>query len=298
MKLKLVSIVAIGVMSISFSGCGNQPQPQNKKVVKEEKKNLNTLSESEQILAVQKNPKDIKYITNPSKEVQIEAAKQMPFIVAKYVKNIVPEAQVMAVKDLASAIKYINSPIEEAQLIAIDTNIELLKYIKNPTEKVQLKAIKRNTMYCTDINNLTGEAAKICNEIKILSKPHNLLKQEQIGGTGNPLGVKFSNNDIDIKINAHSGKINIQNNSENSSIRVKSVSFYYGDTVYTKSFNATLPPMTHAYYDFLNGHEYNELPVYLENMTDTLESRIFVEYELNGSSKKLSQNKTLKLKYL
>lgn len=62
----------------------------------------------------------IKFIANPTEELQIEAVKRNGYL-----------------------IKYIDNPSEEVQLIAVKNNGYAIQFIENPSEEVQLEAVKK-----------------------------------------------------------------------------------------------------------------------------------------------------------
>src|SRR5574344_1845703 len=59
----------------------------------------------------------LKFIKNPSEEVQLEAVKQNGLAI-QYIVNPSEEVQLEAVKQNGLAIQYIDNPSEEAQLLA------------------------------------------------------------------------------------------------------------------------------------------------------------------------------------
>ena len=80
-----------------------------KNFTKEEQK------ESLQLEAVRNNRSAIKYIKNPSEQVQLEAIRN------------------------GADIKYIEEPFEKVQLEAVRNNGCVIYYINNPSERVQLE---------------------------------------------------------------------------------------------------------------------------------------------------------------
>jgi len=83
-----------------------------------EDKDINAMSEEEQIEKVTEDGFVITKITNPSDLVQIAAVNQTIYV-----------------------IKYINNPSQEVQLAAIKKNIYAIRYIKNPTKDVLITAL-------------------------------------------------------------------------------------------------------------------------------------------------------------
>lgn len=84
---------------------------------------------------------EIRFINNPTEEMQLEAVRKYGCII-KYIENPSEEVQLEAVKENGEAIKYINNPSEDLQLEAVKENGFNLLYINNPSEKVQLEAVK------------------------------------------------------------------------------------------------------------------------------------------------------------
>lgn len=121
------------------------------------------VDEELEIFIVKNNGNNIRYINNPSKEVQKQAIKNTPLCV-KYIKNVDEEIAIMCVRSLWNSLELINSPsenvIEEAiktkgwalqfvkdpserlQLLAVNQDYDAIKYVENPSEIVQLAAIE------------------------------------------------------------------------------------------------------------------------------------------------------------
>ena len=57
--------------------------------------------------------------------------------IIKYIKNPSEEIQIEAVRKNGYAIRFIKNPSEEIQIEAVKENGYAIEYIKNPTEKVQ-----------------------------------------------------------------------------------------------------------------------------------------------------------------
>src|SRR5271157_1432808 len=96
--------------------------------------------ESEKLLekAVKRHGRAIKYIKNPSEQVQLEAVKQNGWAI-KHIKNPSEQVQLEAVKQYGNAIEYIKNPSEQVQLEAVKENGYAIYYIENPSEQVQLE---------------------------------------------------------------------------------------------------------------------------------------------------------------
>ena len=98
------------------------------------------LSPADQLAAVRKNPKSIKYILNPEPEVQM-AAVQKNSLSIKYILNPEPEVQMAAVGWDGNAIYHIKDPSPEVQERAVQQNGWAIEWIDDPSEKVQLAAV-------------------------------------------------------------------------------------------------------------------------------------------------------------
>lgn len=93
---------------------------------------------------IKRSPNYIKFINNPSKELQIQAVKEIGYSI-KYIKNPSIEIQKTAITQNPYCIEYIQDPIEEIQLLAISIAPRCFKLIKQPTDKV--KEYMRNYEY-------------------------------------------------------------------------------------------------------------------------------------------------------
>lgn len=124
---------------------------------------LGDTDEEYKLFIVKNNGNNIKYIKNPSKEVQKQAISNTPLCI-KYIENVDTEIGVMCVKSLWNslelikkpskeiieqairtkgwAIQYVKNPSEELQLLAVSKDYDSIKYIESPSEKVQLAAIE------------------------------------------------------------------------------------------------------------------------------------------------------------
>ena len=88
-----------------------------------------TATEEEQLKAVQSEPYNIEYITNPTEKMKIEAVTRNPFV-----------------------IEYIDNPSEELQLLAVKNDATAIEIIDNPTDKVIEEALK-NVKYKASYNH-------------------------------------------------------------------------------------------------------------------------------------------------
>ena len=100
-------------------------------------------SEEIQLQNVKNDWLSIKYIENPSEKIQLEAIKQTSLAI-QYIKNPSEVIQLEAVKKAGRSIQYIKNPSEAVQLEAVKQNGYAIKYIKNPSEDVQLEAVKKD----------------------------------------------------------------------------------------------------------------------------------------------------------
>ena len=111
-------------------------------------------SEDVQLAAVKQDVDVIEYIQNPSEKVQLAAIKQ-GFWAIKYIRNPSEKVKLAAVQQSGYAIEYIKNPSEEVQLAAIQQLPQLITRIKNPTEKVQLAAVQIDPQLIEYIENPT-----------------------------------------------------------------------------------------------------------------------------------------------
>ena len=98
----------------------------------------------------------IRFIKNPTLEVQLEAVKQNGYAI-EFIKNPTVEVQLEAVKQNGLAIQYIKKPTVEIQLAAIKQNGYVIKFIEKPTIEVQLEAVKRSEWAIKFIENPAPE---------------------------------------------------------------------------------------------------------------------------------------------
>lgn len=142
-------------------------------------KELDSVDEELKLFIVKNNGNNIRYIENPSKEVQKQAVKSTPLCV-KYIENIDEEIGVMCVKSLWNslelmknpseriieeavkakgwAIQFVENSSEELQLLAVSKDYDAIKYIENPSESVQLAAIENYYAAIRFIKNPTQKA--------------------------------------------------------------------------------------------------------------------------------------------
>ena len=98
------------------------------------------------------NPLWIKYIINPSEEIQLEAVKDDGFAM-NYIKNPSKKVQMEAVKHDGYIICYIKNPSEDVQIEAVKQNERAIEFIQNPSERVQIESVKKWGYSIQYINN-------------------------------------------------------------------------------------------------------------------------------------------------
>ncbi|MCD4668188.1 MAG: sel1 repeat family protein, partial [Sulfurimonas sp.] len=141
-------IVSAGLLVFSLAGCGgsssNYSVKQHKLELKEELKNIATLSKPEQLELVKERGRLIAGIKNPDNELQLAAIKNM-FGTAniQYINNPSIEAQKYVVQEHGTNIQYINNPSKEIQKYAVQNNGNNIRFIKNPSKEIQLISIKQ-----------------------------------------------------------------------------------------------------------------------------------------------------------
>lgn len=140
---------------------------------------INEVDEKLRLFIVKNNGNNIKYIKNPSREVQKQAITNTPLCV-KYIENVDEEVGIICVKSLWNslelinnpsekivkeaiktkgwAIQFVENPNEELQLLAVNKDYDAVKYIENPSEKIQLAAIENYYAAIRFIKNPTLKA--------------------------------------------------------------------------------------------------------------------------------------------
>ena len=120
----------------------------------------------------------IRYVKNPSEELQRAVISEQPLML-RYLKNPSEEIQSIAVNIVSSAFQYIKDPSERIQLEAILkarlNASQIFMYIKNPSEKVQLAAIKQDASSLGFIEN-PSEKIKL-NAVKLNSQAIAYIKE-------------------------------------------------------------------------------------------------------------------------
>jgi hypothetical protein len=113
-------------------------------------------SEEIQLAAIKENGLAIRYIQNPSEEVQLVAVKKYGTTI-QYIQNPSEEVQLAAVKQDGYAIQFIENPSEKVQLAAVKNYGRAIRFIENPSEEIQLAAIKENGLAIRYIQNPSEE---------------------------------------------------------------------------------------------------------------------------------------------
>lgn len=114
-------------------------------------------TEEVQLFAVKRNGYVIKYIENPSKEVQLEAFISVPELFNYNILDLTPEMKLQAVKSNGYTLKYIKNPSQEMQLEAVKQNCFAIQFINNPSREMQLEAVKQYPDAIKYIKNPTDE---------------------------------------------------------------------------------------------------------------------------------------------
>ena len=122
---------------------------------------VNTLNENKQKFLIKKQGKYIRFIDEPSEQLQLAAVEQEGAAIKHIIdKGITPSEQVQlaAVKQNAGAIDLIENPSENVQLAAVQQYGGVIFYIYRkgitPSEQVQLAAVQQNRSVIKYIKNL------------------------------------------------------------------------------------------------------------------------------------------------
>ena len=103
--------------------------------------------ETYNIKMISGEPSTIKYIKNPSEQLQISAVRNNGHLI-EFIKNPSEEVQLASVKNNGYSIEYIENPSEEVQLSAVLRSPYSIEHIIEkgiiPSEQVQLAAVKEN----------------------------------------------------------------------------------------------------------------------------------------------------------
>lgn len=100
-------------------------------------------TEKEKLDAVKKDYTEIRYIHNPSEEVQLMAVNDIFDMAIHFIKNPIDKVKKVSVEKNPKTIKYIKNPSTEIKLIAIKRDISLIEYINNPSKET-IEYVVRN----------------------------------------------------------------------------------------------------------------------------------------------------------
>lgn len=85
----------------------------------------------------------LKFISNPSKEVQKEAIINNPLAI-EFIEDLDEELGVLAVRSLWNSLKIIKNPTERVIKEAIKTKGWAIQFVENPTEEMKILAVKKD----------------------------------------------------------------------------------------------------------------------------------------------------------
>lgn len=105
-------------------------------------------------LAIDNKPKAIRFVIEPSNEIQKYAIERDPKVL-KYIKTPTEEAIRLAITKDANMIMCIENQTEELMLLAINSNPQSIRYIINPTIKVVRQAIEKDATIINAIPSKT-----------------------------------------------------------------------------------------------------------------------------------------------
>ena len=143
MLKKILYTSLFGVLALGLTGC-----------VQATPKNISSLSEDEQIQALQEHTELAKYIQHPSEKVQL-ALVQKDYTLVHNLKNPSLQVQLAAIKKNPDALCSIqaNKRLDKAAIVAIKKANKRLQCIDNTSsQKVQLAAINKNILYLTSLH--------------------------------------------------------------------------------------------------------------------------------------------------
>ena len=143
---------------------------------------LDNLSNEEKLNRINSNPSLIKYVNNPSIELQIAAVKSDPTLISiiedpdekvqlivykkdpaclEYVEFVNEKLQVKAIKEDAYNLTYIKNPCDKAIELAIEQEPRNIGLVKNPSVIHQFNAIKLSGAAIDYIENPDEDAIKL-----------------------------------------------------------------------------------------------------------------------------------------
>ncbi len=161
----LIKLFPIALLITLFSvGCTQQKNLSYSEQIKQKTIYYSSLSEPEQIKAVEEYWWKVQFIENPSYKVQKAALETSPRAIEE-IKNPTTEIQILSVQKIMkdggyniALTKLINTFSEEAQIEAVKHNPQIIQFIPYPSNKVQLEAVKINPFVVKNIINATEEA--------------------------------------------------------------------------------------------------------------------------------------------
>jgi len=105
---------------------------------------------------VKENPDNIKYIKNPSQEVQLAALRRKPQII-QFIAFPSEKFQLYVVRLSPGYIRYINEPTDNVIIEAFKKDNSILEEIPYPSEKVQMYAVSHFPLAIFDIQYPTDQ---------------------------------------------------------------------------------------------------------------------------------------------
>ena len=147
---------------------------------------LDLCSDEFKINILKNNPNHIRYISNPSYEMQLTAVSVigMDNDSLCYIKEPTDEIKLEAIKHNPDAIAYIRKPTEEMQLAAVRLDGNVLCWIKNPSHQVKLEAVRECSEAIESIifpnEELQLEALKSYSYISCIVNPTKKVQLEAL----------------------------------------------------------------------------------------------------------------------
>lgn len=102
---------------------------------------------------------DIKYIDNPTEEMQIEAVTQNALNI-KYINNPTEKVQFLSIEEDINNISLIQNPKESVQIFVVSKNTDLFFKINNPSDNVVRMTIAKDWKLIFDIANMNSDLIK------------------------------------------------------------------------------------------------------------------------------------------
>lgn len=113
---------------------------------------INDPSEEIQLEAIKSDYRSFRYIENPSEKAKIAAVtKNYKYI--RYIKDPSKDVQLAAIKQNYIAISYIRKPRKEVKIAALKEDYYSIAYIRKPSKDIQLEAIEQNWKSIKYIDN-------------------------------------------------------------------------------------------------------------------------------------------------